>query len=87
VSGTAEGNDQFALAVGAARIQSSSRANLLVGVPQESIGRNALTGMVHQFAATAQGPSGTRSRTFHLDTAGVKGTAAGGESQFGRDVG
>lgn len=87
MSGTAETNDQFGHDLAAPRVQTRTRANLVIGAPQESIGGNALTGQVHQLAATATGPSATRSRTFHLDTPGVKGVAGPAESQFGRDVG
>jgi hypothetical protein len=85
VPGTAESSDRFGVSVSAPRIQRADRGTVLVGAPQESFGRNFVSGAVHQFPATGSGPAAAGSRVFTLDTAGLKGTAAN-ENQFGLDL-
>lgn len=86
VGGTTESGDQFGRSVSAPSIQTPDQGNLVIGAPSEDVGAAANTGVIHQFSTSEFGPNPTGSRSFHLDTAGVKGTPAGGDL-FGFTVG
>lgn len=83
VSGVPESIDFFSGALAAPRIQSRAQSSLVVGAFGETIGNVEMAGVVHQLDASATGPTGTGSRTFHLDSPGVKGRPS---AYFGYDV-
>ena len=85
IGGAVETNDSFGESVAAPHLQSEDQASLLIGAPWETVRGKFSAGMVHQLAATPSGPSAAGSRTFHLSTPGVKGTAAL-EGFFGGDL-
>ena len=85
IGGAVETNDSFGGSVATPHLQSEGQASLVIGAPWETVRGKLSAGMVHQLAATPSGPSATESRTFHLSTPGVKGTAAL-EGLFGGDV-
>jgi hypothetical protein len=74
IAGTAETNDAFGFTVSAAPIVTTGEYNLVIAAPFEKLGSTRGAGMVHQMATFEFGPSPVDSRSFTLDSAGVKGT-------------
>ena len=85
IGGAAENNDRFGASLAAPLIQTPIQGSLLIGSPGETIDRLYFTGMVHQLATNEFGPSAVGSKSFRLDTPGVKGAPAL-ESFFGKAV-
>ena len=54
-------------------------AETVVGVPGEDIGSDTNTGMFHVLPGTASGATGSGSRSYHQDTAGVPGAGEDGD--------
>jgi hypothetical protein len=85
IAGPAETGDRFGVALAAPQIQTTGQGSLVIGVPSEDVAGVADTGMFHQLATIEFGPNPFGSRTFHLNTPGVRGTP-GGIDLFGFDV-
>ena len=77
IDGAAEPGDGFGLSVAAAYVQTPDQASLIIGAPLETV-HGVAAGQIHQLATFEFGPSPDDSRTFHLDTAGVKGVPGDG---------
>ena len=60
--------------VAAAPVQTPDQDSLVIGVPGESVGA-ARDGLIHQLATLEFGPITPGSRTLHLGSPGVQGTA------------
>jgi hypothetical protein len=73
----------FGYSIAAAAVQSRTQDNLIVGVPMDVVGGEPV-GRAHQLAIAPGGPAGVGSRSFHLNTPGLKGRPGGG---FGFTVG
>lgn len=74
IAGTSETNDSFGFTVSAAPIVTTSEYNLVIAAPFEKLGSTRGAGIVHQLATFEFGPSPVDSRSFTLDSAGLKGT-------------
>ena len=85
IAGAAEKNDAFGFSVAAAFVQTPDQASLVIGAPAETVAGDT-AGQVHQLSTIEFGPNPIGSRTFHLDSPGVKGTPADNDS-FGFTVG
>ena len=85
IAGAAERNDAFGSSVAAAFVQNPAQASLVIGAPDETVTGDT-AGQVHQLSTIEFGPNPFGSRTFHLNTPGVKGTPADNDS-FGFTVG
>jgi hypothetical protein len=85
IAGAAESGDRFGLSLAAPEIQTTGQGSLLIGVPSEDIAGIPDTGMFHQLATIEFGPNPFGSRSFHLNTPGVRGTP-GGTDLFGFDL-
>ena len=75
VGGSTEAGDQFGYSVVATFVQGRIQASLVVGARSEDVGGVRGAGQFHQLAISSSGPTGTGSRTLHLDSAGVKGSS------------
>jgi hypothetical protein len=84
ISGAAETGDGFGTSVAAPLIQTPDQGSLVIGVPFEKVGADS-AGMVHQLSTFEFGPNPIGSRTFHLDTPGLRGAPADGDL-FGYSV-
>jgi hypothetical protein len=85
IAGAAETGDRFGVSLAAPEIQTTGQGSLVIGVPSEDVAGVPDTGLFHQLATFEFGPNPFGSRTFHLDTPGVRGTP-GGTDLFGLDV-
>jgi hypothetical protein len=74
--GTPEPGDLFGFALAAPLVQTVGEANLLIGVPGETINGVVEVGLVHQLATNEFGPATTGGRTFDQSTSGVQGDPA-----------
>jgi hypothetical protein len=74
IAGTSESNDAFGFTVSAAPIVTTGEYNLVISAPFEKVGSSAGAGIVHQLATFEFGSSPFDSRSFTLDSAGLKGT-------------
>ncbi len=81
----AETGDFFGGDLAVSFIQSADQANLVIAADGETIGGKLATGQIHQLAIGDAGPKGSGSRTFHLDSPGLKGTPAN-NARFGRSL-
>ncbi|HST84964.1 MAG TPA: hypothetical protein VLL08_24710 [Kineosporiaceae bacterium] len=73
IAGTAETNDSFGFTVSAAPIVTTGEYNLVISAPFEKVGSTRGAGIVHQLATFEFGPSPADSRSFTLDSTGLKG--------------
>ncbi len=78
VPGSVETLDYFGAAMTAGDTDGDGRAELIVGVPQESIGSKGGAGMVHVFRGTASGL--VAGLAFDQDNAQIPGDAEAGDS-------
>jgi len=85
IAGSPESGDNFSRAVAIAFVQSRGQGSLIIGAPGETVRGIRGTGQFHQLGINAAGPDPTASRTFHLDTPGLKGKPSGSAS-FGREL-
>jgi hypothetical protein len=85
IAGSTESDDIFGESVAIAFVQSRSQGSLIIGAPGETVRGVRRTGQFHQLGINAAGPSPKTSRTFHLDTPGLKGNPSRSAS-FGREV-
>ncbi len=76
VGGSTEAGDQFGYAVVASFVQRRTQASLVIGARSEDVRGVRGAGQFHQLAIGSFGPTGTSSRTLHLDSAGVKGASS-----------
>jgi hypothetical protein len=85
IAGSPESEDTFGQSVTIAFGQSRSQGTLIIGAPGETVRGVRSTGQFHQLGINAAGPSPKTSRTFHLDTPGLKGNPSRSAS-FGREL-
>ncbi len=72
IAGRAAKGDLFGYSVAAALVQSADQASLLIGAPADSVG-SVEDGLFVQLSLSDTGPEAVGSRTFKLDSRGVKG--------------
>jgi hypothetical protein len=75
--------DFFGYSIAAAAVQSPTQYSLIIGVPFDVVADEQV-GLVTQLAIAGRGPTGIGSRSFQLNTPGLKGRPGGG---FGFTVG
>lgn len=75
IPGTGEPGDRFGESVTAQRLQDTSQASLVIGVPFEDVNTLTDAGAVTQLGIAPTGPDTSRSRSITADTPGVRGTA------------
>jgi FG-GAP repeat len=75
ITGTPEVDDDFGFSLGALRVTSSGRDDLLVGIPGESVTANDGEGAAEFIPGSAAGLTVTASEFWSADTVGIKGTA------------
>lgn len=75
VGDDAEANDRFGAALAASNFGNTVHADLAIGVPGESVGALSSAGIVHVLPGSAAFLTGTGSKTFSQNTAGVADTA------------
>ena len=85
IAGAVETGDFFGGTLTTSFIQSANQANLVIAAEGETIGGKLATGQIHQLAIGDAGPKASGSRTFHLDSPGLKGTPAD-NARFGRSL-
>ncbi|WP_028799252.1 FG-GAP-like repeat-containing protein [Streptomyces sp. 142MFCol3.1] len=85
IPGASEEWDSFGASVSVGDINADGHPDLAIGAPQETIGDDGYTGSVTVVYGTANGPTGTGSRAYSQDTAGVPGTAEA-DDRFGDAV-
>jgi hypothetical protein len=85
IAGAAETGDFFGGSLGVSFVQSANQASLFIAADGETIGGKLATGQIHQLAIGAAGPKASGSRSFHLDSPGLKGTPAE-NARFGRSL-
>ena len=85
IAGTAEVGDRFGRSLAAPEIQTTGQGSLVIGAANEDIAGIPDTGMFHQLATFEFGPNPFGSRTFHLDSPGVRGNPEGTDL-FGFDL-
>jgi hypothetical protein len=85
IAGAVERYDAFGFSVAAAFVQNPAQASLVIGAPNETVTGDT-AGQVHQLSTIEFGPNPFGSRTFHLNSPGVKGTPADNDN-FGFTVG
>jgi hypothetical protein len=73
VGGVAEPRVAFGYSVALAFVQSPTQASVVIGAPNQRIGRHTEAGQVHQLSISPSGPVATGSRIIHLSVPGVKG--------------
>jgi hypothetical protein len=83
IEDTAETEDRFGRTLGSGDFDGDTYADLVVGVPHESIGPIPWAGAVQVlYGAATSGVSGARDQLWHQDSTGVEG-AAGRSDNFG----
>ncbi len=82
VAGDSATGDKFGTTLSAGRLSAGRHADLAIGVPGDAAGSVAKAGSVEVLLGTDAGLSATGSHLFTQDTAGVGGTATGGD-RFG----
>ncbi|MET7495726.1 FG-GAP and VCBS repeat-containing protein [Streptomyces sp900116325] len=85
VPGTAEKNDRFGWSVSAGDTNGDGYADVAVGASGEALGSKQSAGSVTVLRGSAKGLTGTGSKSFSQDTAGVPG-AAEARDEFGGSV-
>ena len=85
IPGSAEQGDEFGASVTGAYLQDASQASLIVGSPGEDIGSTRDAGQITQLTKSSAGPSARGSKSFTLDSRGVKGSARA-KGVFGRSL-
>ncbi|MFD5895947.1 FG-GAP-like repeat-containing protein [Streptomyces sp. NPDC060366] len=85
VPGTAKKGDRFGWSLAAGDTNRDGYADVAIGAPNEVTGSKRATGTVTVLRGSAKGLTGTGSKSFTQDTAGVPG-AAEAEDQFGASV-
>lgn len=80
--GLHEAGDLFGFALVAGDFNGDGRQDLAVGIPDQDVSGQADAGAVHVLYGSAGGLGALGNVQFHMDTAGVPGTAGAGE-QFG----
>ncbi|OEJ62787.1 hypothetical protein BGM19_03735 [Streptomyces agglomeratus] len=85
VPGTAEKGDRFGWSLSAGDTNRDSYADIAVGASSEALGGKTAAGTVTVLRGSATGLTGTGSKSFSQDTAGVPG-AAESHDQFGGSV-
>ena len=75
VKGTAEGEDNFAVALAAGDFDGDGRDDLAIGTPLDSVGGHRNAGAVNVLYGSPSGLTATGDDLWTLDTAGVKGVA------------
>lgn len=73
VGGTAEAEDEFGLQLLLADLGRDGRAELVVGVPHESVGSIRRAGLIHVFYGAASGVTTAGNQLWSHDSPGVKG--------------
>lgn len=86
IAGSPERWDGFGEAVQTVAVRQGTQSLVIIGSPSESIGKVRFAGQVHQLAYTAAGPTGTGSRSFSANTAGLQGKV-GEPDYFGASLG
>lgn len=85
VPGTAKKGDRFGWSLAAGDTNRDGYADIAIGAPAEATGSKRATGTVTVLRGSAKGLTGTGSKSFTQDTAGVPG-AAEANDQFGSSV-
>ncbi|MFB8118211.1 FG-GAP repeat protein [Streptomyces sp. NPDC055962] len=85
VPGAAEKNDRFGWSVSAGDTNGDGYAHVAVGASGEALGSKQSAGSVTVLRGSAKGLTGTASKSFSQDTAGVPG-AAEARDEFGGSV-
>ena len=85
IAGAAETGDFFGGDLAVSLVQSAKQSSLIIAADGETIGGKLATGQIHQLAIGGAGPEGSGSRTFNLDSPGLKGTPAN-NARFGRSL-
>ncbi|MEU0698200.1 FG-GAP and VCBS repeat-containing protein [Streptomyces niveus] len=85
VPGTAKKGDRFGWSLAAGDTNGDGYADVAIGAPNEATGSKRATGTVTVLRGSAKGLTGTGSKSFTQDTAGVPG-ASEAEDQFGASV-
>ncbi|HEY1485181.1 MAG TPA: FG-GAP-like repeat-containing protein [Micromonosporaceae bacterium] len=78
ISGTPEHNDGFATTLYAAPIRTSSRSDLVVGVPFEGDGSIQFAGAMHVIPGSSSGLTATGSQLLEDSTTGIQGATCQG---------
>jgi hypothetical protein len=79
VPDTAEVNDYFGASFGAGDFNDGGRADLVIGVPEESMGNIVDAGVIHVLPGSASGPTATGNQLWSQDSSGILGTAQSGD--------
>jgi hypothetical protein len=85
IAGTPEHNDGFGTTVYAGRIRSTSRYDLVVGVPFEGLGSIQFAGAMHVIPGSSSGLTVAGSQLFDDGTAGIQGAECQG-CEFGSAI-
>ncbi|MFJ9029049.1 FG-GAP-like repeat-containing protein [Streptomyces sp. NPDC102274] len=85
IPGTARKGDRFGWSLAAGDTNRDGYADVAIGAPGEAIGGRMATGTVTVLRGSAKGLTGTGSKSFTQNTAGVPGTAEA-QDQFGSSV-
>ena len=86
IADSAETGDRFGSALAAGKLNTDGFAELVVGVPDESVGAVAGAGVVHVLPGTATGVTGTGSQLWSQNSPGIADSVEVGDS-FGAALG
>ena len=85
IAGVSQSGDMFGLVLATGDVNSDGRDDLAVGVPNESVGTKARSGIVHLLYGSASGVTSSGDQMYHQGSPGIAGATETGD-RFGSAV-